>query len=466
MTGYLTENQINYVLFHLGMHIDLTSFAGRLEFTFDYPEIQENNPSIYFILSKNDLLEENIIKVDGLKVLFPGSKDQPNYSFQKGNLIFHHDLIKSAFFLLSGYQEYVSDAKDHYGRFPFDHSIQERFGFIKKPIVNQYFEVIIEAVERFAEAQHFQITRVSLFNDFGFLLTHDIDHIDAYSPRTVGYKLKQFLGFAPLHHQRLKTLALFIRDMLKSINPFYTDNPFWRFQEFAELEKKMGFRSAYFFLNVDQKGGSRYSLEEKRIKEVIRYLSNEGFEVGIHGTINSATDGIELYEDIKIIERLVDGQVAGGRQHCLYFSFPETMRIYQECGLSYDSTLGFAAHEGFRNSYCHPFKLYDFENDKPFEVWEFPLNVMDTTLIGYRKLSFKEAMESVSDLVTVVRKHQGLFTLLWHNDSFDEDRFPGITIFYEELLNMIARNKPESLLGKEVVERLNNINFKPIQFKI
>ena len=50
--------------------------------------------------------------------------------------------------------------------------------------------------------------------------------------------------------------------------------------------------------------------------------------------------------------------VTGIRQHYLRFKPGQTAQIQAEAGLVYDASLGFSEHDGFRNSYCWPFKFF------------------------------------------------------------------------------------------------------------
>jgi len=134
---------------------------------------------------------------------------------------------------------------------------------------------------------------------------------------------------------------------------------------------------------------------------------------------------------------------------------PDTALIQKKAGLVYDSTLGFAEQEGFRNSYCWPFKFYDFENDRPIDFWEIPLTAMEVTLFYYRELDFDHIRESVESLVREVQKFNGIFSLLWHNNFFEEMEFPGITDFYLDLLDYFKSLGMEGVTGKEIVDRMS-----------
>ena len=187
---------------------------------------------------------------------------------------------------------------------------------------------------------------------------------------------------------------------------------------------------------------------------MIRFLEEESCEIGLHGTIRSSTNQAALEKTLDNLQSVANHPIQGIRQHYLKCTVPGTMILHEKAGLKYDSSLGFAAHEGFRNSYCHPFKLFDFENNRTIDLWEIPLLVMDGTISFYRKLSFNEARYSIEDLLREVEKFNGIFSLLWHNSHFDEHEFPGITKFYEELLTQTMVKKPESLTGTDIVGRM------------
>ena len=78
---------------------------------------------------------------------------------------------------------------------------------------------------------------------------------------------------------------------------------------------------------------------------------------------------------------------------------------------------------------------------------------MDATLFDYRKLNTDEAFYAVKEIIREIKKFNGVFTLLWHNDFFDEDRFPEIKKFYEDLLCYINSENPENCLGYEIIRK-------------
>ena len=95
-------------------------------------------------------------------------------------------------------------------------------------------------------------------------------------------------------------------------------------------------------------------------------------------------------------------------------------------------------------------KLYNFFEDRPYKTWEIPLNVMDATLFKYRGQNIKEAFKSINEIISEIKRFNGIFTLLWHNGHFDENLYPEITKFYQNLIKHITSQAPVCILGKDI----------------
>jgi hypothetical protein len=146
MDNFLNSKQIDYVLYHLGMHIDLTD-AIVDRFCFNQENYVPESSVIIFNLTDAKYDKANVKFFDHIPILFPSSNEEKIFSLVESNLIFHHDLLKSAFYLLSGYHEYKLKKRDKSNRFPYELSIQKELEIIEKPIVNYYFEMIISGIE-------------------------------------------------------------------------------------------------------------------------------------------------------------------------------------------------------------------------------------------------------------------------------------------------------------------------------
>jgi Family of unknown function (DUF7033) len=458
MKKRLTHHQIEYVLEHLAHHAKISPELRKLFLFGTAPK--PGNLQVYFPLSEEDLDPTQVIRIDGIPVLYPVDRSiTAFYTIENKNLLFRHDLLKSAFHLLSGYEEYKSGASDKLGRFPYKASLQYRLEIVSKPVVNYYFEAILQGLEEFCRQQDFPFQRTPLLSQAVFALSHDIDMINAYHFFETAYKFKMLLKLVPSPYTRRDTWRIAFSSLYHFLNPFSRKNPFWNFDFLIKSEVDRGFRSSFYFLEKDgTHDNSRYHFHTKKIRELINRLSKKGFEVGIHGTIQSATDQGSMDRTVAKLRKAAPGKVEGIRQHYLKYSLPLTAQIQQKADLTYDATLGFAEHEGFRNSYCWPFKLYDFKNDQALDLWQIPLTMMDVTMFGYRKMNFEGIHLSIEELVEEVQKFKGVFSLLWHNSFFDEYEHPGVTSFYLDQLDYIHSMQLEGITGRELVGRMSFAN--------
>ncbi|MCK5028596.1 MAG: polysaccharide deacetylase family protein [Bacteroidales bacterium] len=454
MEGFLSKNQIDYVFFHLNLTMELDD-SLKSYFYFNKKESLDNLANkIIFNLSPSRIDNNSINIVNEIPVLFPISETKKYYSIEGDNLVFHHDILKSCFYLLSGYQEYNSSDKDSFGRLPYENSIQKRLGITLIPVVNYYFNIIAEGITSFLSQKGIEVKRKNLFRNFGFFLTHDIDNVDYYTFNRFLYKIKELTGFTKSYYSFKVNINHLTKTFLELLKFSKKQNPAWNFSYLRNLEKQNDFRSAFYFLEKDSKNNdSKYSFSEARIKELFRYLRKENCEIGLHGTVGSFFNEKKLNQTLINLNKNTPEKATGIRQHRLLYKLPQTALIHEKVGLKYDTTLCFAEHEGFRNSFCFPFKLYDFENDRMIDLWEIPLNVMDVTLFHYRKFTTQDAMPAIVKIINEIKKFNGVFTLLWHNDFFDEDRYPGVTDFYKTLLKIIKNEDPENVLGIEIIDK-------------
>lgn len=422
MIGLLSQPKRDYVLFHLGHHVEITSALKERFFFASHPdEVRGASNRIIFLSSVQGFDFEKVKYIDDLPILFPVSdRNDFFYLDEANNIIFSHDILKSAFYLLSGYQEYENvDSKDVLNRFAFEDSIQRKLEIIQRPIVNYYFQRIVEGIQLFCSNQNLPFVKRKVFKNFGFMLSHDIDFVDTYTSNYFLYKIKEVLQIKKSKLTFATNLILGLKGMLKYFYILKKDNPYWNFDFLRSLERSHNFRSIFFFLDKGVlHSDAYYSFDEKRMVDLFNHLQKEGCEIGLHGTVQSISNTDKMISSRNKLRDYSKASVTGIRQHRLLWDHPGTAIIQKSVGLAYDTTLGFAAHEGFRNSYCGSFKFYDFAKDKMLDLWEFPLNVMDVTLFAYRNYSPKVAMEKCIQIMEEVRKFNGVFTLLWHNSFF------------------------------------------------
>lgn len=454
MKSRLTAIQVDYVLDHISHHAELDG-ALRLRIAYGQKSVPDL-PLIYFPASEEELDLDKVIRIDSIPVLYPvATGTNAFYEIKENNLYYHHDLLKSIFHLLSGYEEIKNGARDQYGRFPYTESLQCKLEIIDKPVVNYYIEIILKGIRQFCENNSIPFQHKPLLNRPFLMLSHDVDLINSYDFKETAYKFKQLLGLADSPFKLRGKFRDAMTALYHFLNPFSRKNPFWSFDKLMHWESERGFKSSYYFLEKDGKyDNSRYRFHDKKIRRLIGDLADEGHEIGIHGTMQSYDNLSAMERTVEHLREVSPQEVSGIRQHYLRFKPNHTAQMQAQIGLVYDASLGFSEFEGFRNSYCWPFKFFDFENHRSMDYWEIPLTFMDVTHFYHRKLNLDQSLKAIEKLSSEVVKFNGVFSLLWHNSFFNEWEFPGITAHYTGILDGLKTLGMDGITGREIIEQM------------
>ncbi|AII50411.1 DUF7033 domain-containing protein [Hymenobacter sp. APR13] len=315
------------------------------------------------------------------------------------------DIISAAFYLLSGWQEFFSDERDRHGRFPFAASVQHRYGFVAVPVVNYYFEVLKTAVEH-ATGQPLAARRWAGGAPFATFVTHDIDSLHGAwkAPAKAALRSGRLLNFG------------------RQLWRHFTQPDAWDNLELVQRTvAEFGAKSTFFFLPEHRKAANGTPNADYDLKIVwprIKPLVDNGAEIGLHASL-LAINQLRLDNEVELMSGY--SPILGLRFHYLRWEPRSTPSIVKATDCNYESTLGFAEHYGFRNSYCLPFQPFDFQTGKRFDFLEIPLNVMDATLHhpNYLQLAPDEILPALTPMFREIERFGGVCTLLWHNDHFD-----------------------------------------------
>ena len=137
-------------------------------------------------------------------------------------------------------------------------------------------------------------------------------------------------------------------------------------------------------------------------------------------------------------EEGINQALLGGRQHFLRWQTPTTARLWQENGLSYDSTLSYADRPGFRCGTCREYPLFDVHNRSPLQLHERPLILMECSVIASRYLGMgylDKALDYMLYYKRTCQKFNGHFVLLWHNSHLTHQKDKS---FFESLIGTSA----------------------------
>ena len=366
-----------------------------------------------------------------------------------GGVYMPYDLIASAFYFLSQWEETVIPDRDSHGRFPYDRALATQLN-LSENIVDIYLDLFIALLNTAGNERWPQVKIPTWPGAISFVacLTHDVDVIsksrlsrlkfmwDHLIQPTIGHRQ------TPLHERAyfaLKTL-------------FDRQDPYWTFPALVEMERVLGFTASYYF--QAGKNSSRqnyYSLLTPPVCDFITHLRQNDFEVGLHGTYLSAFDEEAFLQEKATLTAAVGEAPAGHRQHYLRMDYAITLPIYERAELQYDATLGYAEHEGYRNQFSYPYQPFNHKAGRPFRFLELPTVIMDATLGGYRNMPAADAWRVIVTWLERTCTRQGCITILWHNPW--DGVFPGYFNLYPKILTWIREHSGQGLAGRDVLYR-------------
>jgi hypothetical protein len=340
------------------------------------------------------------------------------------------DLVASAFVLLACWDEHTTEDRDKYGRLPYAASIfaANPALSIEDPAVDGYAELLRGALTP-------RLTGLGLEplppagsvwgarGRFAIALTHDLDNLWRWTRRgfaAAGYRTAR----AARHLQGRAVLRELGdgADWLFHHLPHRTD-PFWTFPLILDGEDVRGVSSTFYVIarHTHKQDGNQPETYARHIPQALQLVTDAGREVGLHGNDADRLALGDLEEDRHSLSGRAGRAVTGIRYHYLRALYHETLPLLEQAGFTYDTTLAFAEHEGFRCGCSFPFQPYSLAEERPLHLVELPLAVMDGSLQEphYRGLSAEDAEFVAASVLGRALRSGGAVSLLWHNNRFD-----------------------------------------------
>jgi hypothetical protein len=335
-----------------------------------------------------------------------------------GDLVCGVDIVATLFFMLTRWEEAIDDPPlDQHGRWPATASVAYQHSFLDRPIVNECVEAV------WSMLTHLGLEQARRPRRFEIVPTHDIDVI---------------------YHSRVRTLAYAV---IKARSPaavaagargFFSRNPFDTFGWLMDLSESVGVRSHFNLIG----GGTsrrydlgRYSLGDRAVRDIVGGILGRGHILGFHASYSAHLNPPQWEAERQAIESAFGMALTEGRHHYLRFRAPDTWRLWDDGGLEVDSTAGYADAEGFRCGTGDRFSTFDVRNRRALRLKELPLVLMERTLADYRGMSAESAREVFRRYIALAARYRMPLTILFHNNSFDEVRWPGWRETYQTIFD-------------------------------
>ena len=356
------------------------------------------------------------------------------------------DLLASAFYFLSCWEETVIPDRDQHRRFLYRSSLASKLQ-LDDNIVDLYLDVFIACLNAVGEGRWMPV-EIPLWPDnvpFVACLTHDVDEVRKGRLSRMKFGVRHLLRPSQGHRKTplLDRAGFALKTLLSS------KDPYWTYPDFAAMERRLGFTATYYFQAGGESGRSRYRLTEPPVAQFIQQLNGSEFEIGLHGTYDAGFEPNLLLEEKAILARLLQHEPTGHRNHYLRMEYASTLALFEEAGFEHDATLGYADHEGYRNQFSYPYHPYNHAADRPCRFLELPTVIMDVTLAGYRGLSAEDGWDVMKEWLERTSRRRGCINLLWHNVW--DGVYPGYFDLYARALTWIQEHGGVGLSGRDVV---------------
>ena len=409
----------------LGLDYGFTTDAEQFK-AYEGPKLHYGTQRIGdepFVKAVDLLFERHIHEQNFRTVDFDGTV-APYAVYGNGNLL-PFDVFAASFFLVSRYEEYLSQVRDQYGRFRAEASWMYENGMLQKPLVN------IWSIALGNRLQSIYPEMVINERKFAFLPTYDVDAAWAFKQkglyRTVG-------GF-------LKDLAAGDRDRIRQRHQVLRGkrrDPFDSFDFQLDLQKEFKLKPIYFILCGDYDTYDKnISIRKEAFRNLIKHLGDYA-DVGIHPSFSSYLDIQKMRTEIERLSDVLHRPVTKSRQHFLRMNLPRSYQKLIELDISDDYTMGFASQAGFRAGIADTFRFYDLENDMVTNLRVHPFALMDGTMRDYLKIDVEASFALAKQLVDEVKAVGGTFIYLTHNETLGgEQRWTGWPEMYRNLLEYI-----------------------------
>lgn len=370
------------------------------------------------------LLFERGIKKQRIKL--EEFEEVPIFFISKSNSDLPFDLFAASFYLLSRYEEYLSDVTDRFGRFPAEESLAYQAKCLQIPLIDIWITKLKAVLQKHYPDLLFK-TRT-----YQFTPTYDIDVAYAYLYkgwlRTIGgYAVAVKNGRFSEVWRRTKVL------LGRQKDPY--DTYYWQ----LKLHKKYKLNPIYFFL-VGEYGvyDKNISIHHRLYQNLIQ-TTGDYYDVGIHPSYQSNQELRVLNHEINALTEVLKKEVTQSRQHYIKLKIPTTYQNLTELDINRDYSMGYPSQIGFRASTATPFYFYDLTLEMKTGLKVYPFAVMDVTLHDYLHLNPEEAIKQVRKLVKITKSVNGHFMTLWHNHTLSRSHgWEDWQMVYEEIIKLAS----------------------------
>lgn len=376
---------------------------------------------------------EHTEDADGLPVVCPASARRPDSGFA-----IRFDLACNAFYFLASWSERVRRPEAGTRRLHAD-SVFARLS-IPQDIVDRYLKRLMAALNAVCDrigAPRWAPLHWPGGASHALVLSHDVDFLPSGLLDQLGQGAKTLLRHGLVERDPLDAAraATRLAGALIRGRDAYGCIP-----QIIAVERRLGVRSS-FQVAVGRRHPNdvAYRIEDDPVRDYLRAIPEAGFELCLHGSCRSTENPAWYVDEVELLAKRL-GRPLGSRQHYLSFDYDALFAAQERAGIRYDMSMGFPDRIGPRAGFSHPYFPYDLEHDRPFDVLEISLLLMDVTLRSYMRLKGEAAARTVFATLDDLRRERGCGSAVWHPIVFAGARDPGSDILYWEMVAHVLRH--------------------------
>jgi len=343
----------------------------------------------------------------------------PLIEFNEKGVTIHYDILGLTYWMLNRLEEIESNDLDNHQRFPATKSHAFRHGYLERPVIDEWLIILAQVIERvwpqLVLKQH----------TFSIKVSHDVDRPSyAFTPwLSIGRIMVNEL----IKDYKIRTLVTTPYLKLTTRKQLHSTDPYNTFDWLMDMSEANNLQSAFYFIcgRTDAKRDANYELEYTVIRQLMRRIHNRGHEIGLHPSYGTYQHPVLIKSEAERLKKICTEENIvqsfwGGRMHYLRWGHPTTLQAWNDAGMDYDSTLGYADSPGFRCGTCFEYPAFNPITQQQLAIRIRPLIVMEGTIIESAYLGLgvgDRALNRILKLKDICYRVHGCFLLLWHNSS-------------------------------------------------
>lgn len=379
---------------------------------FKFKKVSEGNSDIYY--GNNDNNSIITIKRNSKDILW--NELIQNKASLSQNIGF--DFINGIIFFMGDKVNPGNDANayDRHSRLKFENSYQALNGISEIPIVNlyvKYFKDVITKYKAVNPANFYPGNK-----KYAIGLSHDVDK---------PLKFQFLRNFRFNKHWGAKDKMYHTARYLHNRKEYIFSDEKKKFSDFESImkeESKYGFKSTFYFASSSgySDWGSVndvfYDIAWDEFRPVFNSINEKGFNIGLHASYNANKNSAFLITEKENLQKISNAEIKGLRHHYWHLGSDENLALknHYDAGFSYDSSLAFNEHIGFRRNAAMPYYPLDIDKNEVINCLQIPVFCMDGNFF-YKEVNVDKAVQQVKKYIEQIKKFEGVGVIDWHSET-------------------------------------------------